>query len=160
MKNKIIILLMIFLVPLLIMVCGEDSSTDPNFPEHGTISGKVIFEGSWPSSGNIFINVFKIWDFMDPEYTGIPSAYLTVSESQVTILSDTSSELDYTFSNIAFSTYNAIVASWLDPGDTNPQTNQHILGAYGGTDPTSVNISDTLYERTGINFTADFSLLP
>ena len=67
------------------------------------------------------------------------------------------------FDNIAFGTYGSIAVSWLDPDDSNPSTNQHVLGAYGGTPPdfmdaTSVTVSSNDYELTDLNFTADLDL--
>ena len=70
-------------------------------------------------------------------------------------------------SNLTFDVYNAIVVSWLDPNDTNPGTNQHTLGAYGGaypfftqfggTEPTAVTVSVIGHELTGLDFSADLS---
>ena len=50
--------------------------------------------------------------------------------------------------------------------DDNPVTNQHTLGAYGGeypfftayggTDPTTVTVSETDYSKTGLDFSANF----
>ena len=81
---------------------------------------------------------------------------------------NSNTEYSYSFENVAFGTYPAIAISWQDPNDSNPATNQHILGAYGGvdpfftayggTDPTAVTVSETEYELTGLDFGADLSL--
>ena len=76
----------------------------------------------------------------------------------------TSSDNTYTFEHVAFGTYASIAVSWQDPNDTDPMTNQHTLGAYGATaeayfmDATSVTVSETEYELTGLDFGADLSL--
>ena len=65
---------------------------------------------------------------------------------------------------MAFGTYGAITVSWEDPNDPNPATNQHILGAYGGTaqagfmDAQSVTVSVEEFELTDLDFEADLSL--
>ena len=74
---------------------------------------------------------------------------------------------NFTFDNVAFATYAAITISWLDPDDSNPETNQHTLGAYGGTypfftqyggtDPTAVTVSVTDYSKTSLDFTVELS---
>ena len=68
-------------------------------------------------------------------------------------------------SHVAFGTYGAITVSWLDPNDSNPATNQHILGGYGGSvqsgfmDSQSVTVSEEEYELKGIDISANFDLL-
>ena len=74
---------------------------------------------------------------------------------------------NYTFENITFGEYASIAVSWSDPNDSNPATQQHTIGAYGGTypffgsdvaNPTAIMASTTEYSLTGLDFTADFSL--
>ena len=142
------------LAMFLSMACEDKASNEPP-PESGTISGMVTFAGTWPNTGTVSISIQDAWP---PE--GAPYA------SKVIVSTDLSSEqYSYTFENVAFATYEAIAVSWLDPGDSNPATNQHTLGAYGGaypfftqyggTDPTAVTVSVTEYELTGLNFSAD-----
>ncbi len=75
------------------------------------------------------------------------------------------STFDYEFEDVPFGTYGAITVSWEDPNDQNPATNQHVLGAYGGSlqsgfmDATSVTLSEDDHELEDADFTADFSLV-
>ena len=73
------------------------------------------------------------------------------------------SQYSYSFENVTFDTYESIVVSWQDPNDSNSSTNQHTLGAYGGTamagfmDAASITVSEADYVRTGLDFTADLN---
>ena len=66
---------------------------------------------------------------------------------------------------VTFGTYASIAVSWQDPTDSNPATNQHTLGAYGGvypfftayggTDPTTITVSETNYSKINLDFSAN-----
>ena len=138
---------------LFLTIGCDDSPTGNTTPESATISGTITFTGTWPTEGSVAVSLSSNWP---PQ--GAPAASLTITSS------DTYS---YTFDNVTFGTYGAIAVSWIDSEDENPETNQHILGSYGGTadyvygpyyNPTSITVSDTLYSLTGIDFTADLSL--
>ena len=89
-----------------------------------------------------------------------PYATTSISESDVT-----ANAYVYSFTEVAFGTYPAISVSWEDPEDTNPATNQHIIGVYGGTaaayfaDADSITVSEDIYELTDLDFGADFGLV-
>ena len=151
---------MIFLGLFLTTGCG-DNPTGTSTPESATITGTITFSGTWPSDapdGSVAVSLSSNWP-----PTGAPAAYTAITETDVT-----NNTYTYTFDNVTFGTYGAITVSCLDPGDGDPATNQHILGSYGGTadyiygpyyDATTITVSDTLYSLTGIDFTADLSLV-
>ena len=154
MNNIKIKMITITIFALFLTIGCDDSPTGNTTPESATISGTITFTGTWPTNGTITVSLSSNWP---PQ--GAPAASLTITSS------DTYS---YTFDNVTFGTYGAITVSCLDPGDGDPATNQHILGSYGGTadyiygpyyNATTITVSDTLYSLTGIDFTADLSLV-
>jgi len=160
MKNLINLLLTF--VMFITMACEDEKAE--TLPESATISGTITFSGDWPitfnassgdlpSAGTIYLSVQNTWYPVDAPY-----ATTTISESDVTAYA-------YSFTEVAFGTYAAISVSWLDPEDTNPATNQHIIGVYGGTaaayfaDADSITVSEDIYELTSLDFGADFGLV-
>jgi len=146
---KTLLILSLSLIMFLTMAC-EDNDTEDPAPEGGTISGTITFAGDWPTDGTVAVSLSSNWP---PQNMPAASSVLT-----------TSSDNTYTFEHVAFGTYASIAVSWQDPNDTDPMTNQHTLGAYGATaeayfmDATSVTVSETEYELTGLDFGADLSL--
>ena len=69
-----------------------------------------------------------------------------------------SDQYNYTFDNVAFAAYAVIAVFWLDSDDSNSATNQHTLGAYGGTDSIAVTVSKIDYSKTGLGVSTDLSL--
>ena len=139
---------------MFITTACEDEKTEP-LPESATISGTITFSGDWPSTGTVYLSIQNTWYPVDAPY-----ATTTISESDVT-----DNAYAYSFTEVAFGTYAAISVSWLDPDDTNPATNQHIIGVYGGTvaayfaDADSITVSEDIYELTSLDFGADFGLV-
>jgi hypothetical protein len=139
---------------MLITTACEDEKAE-TLPENATISGTITYSGDWPSTGTVYLSVQNTWYPVDAPY-----ATTTISESDVT-----ANAYAYSFTEVAFGTYAAISVSWLDPDDTNPATNQHIIGVYGGTaaayfsDADSITVSEDIYELTGLDFGADFGLV-
>ena len=125
---KPLLILSLSLIMFLTMAC-EDNDTEDPAPEGGTISGTITFAGDWPTDGTVAVSLSSNWP---PQNMPAASSVLT-----------TSSDNTYTF---------------------DPMTNQHTLGAYGATaeayfmDATSVTVSETEYELTGLDFGADLSL--
>lgn len=143
---------------IILAVLGcEEGKGGPEKSEYGEISGQVTFEGTWPASGTVYLSIQSSWP-----PTGAPYKADVVSSSEL----DAASRYDFELDQIVFGTYPAITVSWLDPYDPNPVTNQHILGVYGGTaaagfmDADPVTVSVDAAELTGIDFQADFSLIP
>lgn len=143
---------MVFLSALFLLNLSScEKSPTESAPESATISGMVSFAGDWPSAGSVYISIQNSWP-----PTGAPYAVESVTSS--------TSSHDYTFEDVAFGTYGAITVSWKDPDDPNPGTNQHILGAYGGTvqagfmDASSITVSEEEHELKGIDIPADFNL--
>jgi len=136
---------------MFITTACEDEKTEP-LPESATISGTITFSGDWPSTGTVYLSIQNTWYPVDAPY-----ATTTISESDVTAYA-------YSFTEVAFGTYAAISVSWLDPDDTNPATNQHIIGVYGATaaayftDALSIIVSEDIYELTHFYFGADLGL--
>jgi hypothetical protein len=151
MKN---LLILSFTPVMLIMTACEDEKTEP-LPESATISGIITFSGDLPSTGTVFLSIQNTWYPVDAPY-----ATTSISESDVT-----ANAYAYSFTEVAFGTYAAISVSWEDPEDTNPATNQHIIGVYGGTaaayfaDADSITVSEDIYELTSLDFGADFGLV-
>jgi hypothetical protein len=152
MKN---LLILSFTPVMLIMTaCEDDEKTEP-LPESATISGIITFSGDLPSTGTVFLSIQNTWYPVDAPY-----ATTSISESDVT-----ANAYAYSFTEVAFGTYAAISVSWEDPEDTNPATNQHIIGVYGGTaaayfaDADSITVSEDIYELTSLDFGADFGLV-
>ena len=148
---------------ILLLTAGCDNNSPTVTPESATISGIITFTGDWPETGSISVSAMDIWDYTDPGFTGVPIKSITVLESEVS-----SNTYVYTLESLPFDDYNAIVVTWLDPEDTSYQTMYHTLGAYGGTspfyaamggtNPTTVIVSEANYSVSGIDFIADFSL--
>jgi hypothetical protein len=137
---------------MLITTACEDEKAE-TLPESATISGTITYSGDWPSTGTVYLSLQNTWYPVDAPYTTT-----TISESDVTANA-------YSFTEVAFGTYAAISVSWLDPDDTNPSTNQHIIGVYGGTaaayfaDADSITVSEDSYELTSLDFGADLGLV-
>ena len=133
------------------MAC-EDSDADNTVPESATLSGTVTFSGTWPGTGTVSISLNPTWP-----PTGAPYAFKYITYTEIE-----SDQYSYIFEDVAFGAYASISVSWLDPDDSNPMTNQHTLGVYGGTaqaffmDADSVIVSETNYEVSGLDFTATF----
>ncbi len=148
MKNLLI--LSLATVMFIATACEDEKAETP--PESATISGTITFSGDWPTTGTVYLSVQNTWYPLDAPY-----ATTTISEYDVT-----ANAYAYSFTEVAFGTYAAISVSWLDPEDTNPATNQHIKGVYGGTaamgfsDATSITVSEDIYELTGLDFSAAF----
>ena len=151
MKNLLNLLLTF--VMFITMACEDEKAE--TFPESATISGTITFSGDWPSTGTVYLSIQNTWYPVDAPY-----ATTTISESDVA-----ANLYAYSFTEVAFGTYAAISVSWLDPDDTNPTTNQHIIGVYGGTaaayfaDADSITGSEDIYELTSLDFGADFGLV-
>ena len=138
--------------------CEDNGPISTPTPESATISGTITFTGTWPVSGDIAVSLSSTWP-----PTGAPAASTAISSSDLS-----NNTYTYTFENVTFGSYASIAISWQDPNDTNPMTNQHTLGAYGGvfpfftayggTDPAEVTVTETEYELTGLDFGADLSL--
>lgn len=139
---------------MFITTACEDSDGNDTEPkaESATISGTVSISGDWPSTGTVYISLDTDW-----YPTGAPYASTTITADNVT-----DNMYAYSFTNVAFGTYAAVSVSWLDPEDSNPATNQHIKGVYGGTaaayyaDATAVTVTEDDHEKTGLDFTATF----
>ena len=155
--NKMNPTALLTLVLFLSMGC-ENNPIEPA-PESATISGTVTFSSNtFPTTAGSYVTI-SLQSVWPPE--GAPYDYSIISDSDL----DQEYKKNYSFDNVAFGTYRAITVSWSDPNDSNPETNQHTLGAYGGeypfftayggTDPTSVTVSTTDYSKTGLNLNAD-----
>ena len=152
MKNSKIKSIIVIILGFL-LITGCEDSTGPTTPENATISGTITFTGYWPSDGDVAVSLSSTWP-----PAGAPAASSAITESELS-----SGTYAYTFENVTFGTYAAIAVSWQDPDDTNPATNQHILGAYGATasdfnDATSITVSAEDHEQLNRDFDADLSL--
>ena len=148
-------LLILSLTSVMLITTACEDEKDETLPENATISGTITYSGDWPSTGTVYLSVQNTWYPVDAPY-----ATTTISESDVA-----ANIYAYSFTEVAFGTYAAISVSWLDPEDTNPATNQHIIGVHGGTaaayfaDADSITVSEDIYGLTGLDFGADFDLV-
>ena len=138
---------------ILLLTAGCDDNSPTATPESATISGTITFTGDWPETGSIAVSAMDILDYNDPDFTGVPIKSMTILESEVS-----SNTYEYTLESLPFDDYNAIIVTWLDPTDESHYTMYHTLGAYGGTNPTTVTVSEANYSVSEIDITADFSL--
>jgi hypothetical protein len=147
---KNLLILSLTSVMFITTACEDDDAE--TLLESATISGTITYSGDWPSTGTVYLSVQNTWYPVDAPY-----ATTSISESDIT-----ANAYAYSFTEVAFGTYAAISVSWLDPEDTNPATNQHIIGVYGGTaagyfaDADSITVSEDIYELTGLDFPAAF----
>ena len=148
---KTLLVLSLLSVMFSAMAC-EDSDTDDTVPESATLSGVVTFSGTWPGTEILSISLNPTWPPTGAPYA---SKYITPAEIE-------SDQYSYIFEDVAFGAYASISVSWLDSDDSNPMTNQHALGVYGGTaqaffmDADSVIVSEINYEVSGLDFIATF----
>ena len=152
-NTKIKMITMIIFTLFLTTGCENDSPTAA--PESATISGIITFTGDWPTKDTVAVSLSSNWP---PQ--GAPAA-----SSEFTSIDLSSGAYVYTFENVPFGAYASISVSWQDPNDDNPATNQHTIGAYGGeypfftayggTDPTTITVSETDYSKTGLDFSAN-----
>ena len=151
--NKIKPISMIILTLLLIIGCENDSPTAA--PESATISGIITFTGDWPTKDTVAVSLSSNWP---PQ--GAPAASYEITSTDLS-----NGTYTYTFENVTFGSYACISVSWQDPTDADPTSNQKILGAYGGvypfftayggTDPTTVTVTEADYSKTGLDFSAN-----
>ena len=111
-------------VMFLTMAC-EDNETVDTPPESATLSGTITFTGTWPDAGTVAVSLSSAWP-----PAGAPAASAAIISADLS-----NNTYTYTFENVTFGSYASIAVSWQDPNDTNPMTNQHTLGAYGGVNP-------------------------
>ena len=154
---KTLLVLSLSSVMFLTMAC-EDNETITTPPESATLSGTITFTGTWPDAGTVAVSLSSAWP-----PAGAPAASAAITSADLS-----SNTYIYMFENVTFGSYASIAVSWQDPNDTNPMTNQHTLGAYGGvnpfftayggTDPSEVTVTETEYELIDLDFEAELSL--
>ena len=155
-SSKIKKIILIFLGLFLAMGCEDDNPAGASTPESASIYGTITFSGDFPATGTVSVSLQSNW-----LPTGAPA-----KSSEITSLSN--GTYTYLFENLSFGSYASLAVSWQDPDDSNSQTNQHVIGAHGGTspwmeqygqgtDPTTITVSETEF-ALNIDFTADFSL--
>ena len=133
--------------------CENDSPTAA--PESATISGIITFTGDWPTKDTVAVSLSSNWP---PQ--GAPAASYEITSTDLS-----NGTYTYTFENVTFGSYACISVSWKDPTDADPTSNQKTLGAYGGvypfftayggTDPTTVTVTEADYSKTGLDFSAN-----
>ena len=145
--------------------CSDDDESNPAAPPTtGSVSGKVTFTGSWPSTGEVQVSIYSNlsapWIPMGP-----PDGFTNPIQSGVT-------EYDYSISGLDFGTYSAIYVGWRDPG--NP-AGAKLIGMFWSfvdsvgissmtglpvTQPNSTDLSSSNADQTSLNITADLDLAP
>ena len=153
--NKSIAVRISVVICLIFSACDNPSDSESP-PESGEILGTLTCSGTWPREGTIYLTINVNWPPMEAPY-----ATKVIQESDL----NDDMKYAYKFEEVTFGTYGAITVSWLDPNDSNPATNQHTLGAYGGSvqsdfiDASSVTVSEDEHELTGVDISVNLSLL-
>ena len=153
MNNTKIKMITMTIFALFLTIGCDDSPTAA--PESATISGIITFTGDWPTKDTVAVSLSSNWP---PQ--GAPAA-----SSEITSTDLSNGTYTYTFENVTFGSYACISVSWQDPTDADPTSNQKTLGAYGGvypfftayggTDPTTVTVTETDYSKLGLDFSAN-----
>ena len=144
-----------FIFLLLLISCSDDIVSYK--PESGYLSGKITFQNmnNWPNSGSVAIALSSNWPPL-----GAPAAFTTIGINNID-----SGFYSYIFEDVVFNTYESIAVSWKDPTDDNSETNQHILGAYGGTldagfwDARIIDLNVNQFEQNNLDFIVDMGLV-
>ena len=112
----------LILCSMFIFTGCEDNNDNP--PTSGTlnITINVSNAGDWPSEGTVFCSLDKVWP-----PTGAPYKSVTLISSNVS-----NGVVELVFEDLDFDTYALLSVSWMDPNDSNPQTNQHVWGTHSG----------------------------
>lgn len=151
--TKQITLIIFSVVFAMVLTSCEDKKDD--LPETAELSGMITFIGDWPAEGTVYLSVQTIWPPEDIPYSAVIITTGDVSDGLY----------EYSFTDVPFGTYPAITVSWKDPNDGNPVTNQHTIGAYGGTaqagfmDATNIIVDAENATKSDLDFSADFSIL-
>ena len=155
-KNVVYFINIIFII----IGCEESVNSENTLFSRGSISGSVTFKNldQWPNDGYITISLNKNWP--SENITGPPAKFSRIDFSNIE-----DSLYNYSFSDVPFKTYPAIAVSWRDPNNDDAETNQYIIGAYGGTlganfdDADSIAISIDNPNINNINFSVYLDLL-
>jgi len=159
-RNKLFPFAALAAVMLLVGACSDDKNPT-KVPEFGSVEGRVTFDGTWPSSGDVQVSIWASWPPAGP-----PSGATSPIASGSTIY-------DYRLEGLSKGTYKALTVGWRDPA--NP-AGARVLGIYlndpnntGVTvDPTThapsfatpltIDISNAKTDFTGLNVKADLAL--
>ncbi len=139
--------------------CDDDETTDPTT---GSLEGRVSFEGTWPTSGEVQVSLYAT---LSP-----PWVPMGPPEQATGVITGEPSTYDFRFDGLEFAEYAGIYVSWRDPADV---TSAQLIGMYwewpdsvGVSElglplemPSGVAIDREAPMRTGLDFTADLDLL-
>ena len=107
---------------MIFIVSCEDNGSDPATSGTLNLTINISNAEAWPSEGTVFISLDKTWP-----PTGAPYKSVVVASSQVQ-----GGTMSLMFDELDFDSYKLASISWMDPNDSNPQTNQHIWGTHSG----------------------------
>ncbi|MBI4720210.1 MAG: hypothetical protein HY770_03105 [Chitinivibrionia bacterium] len=130
----------------------------------GSVAGKVTFQGSWPSTGEVQVSI----------YSNLTAPYIPMGppDAATDPITSGSSEYNYIIAGLDKGVYTAIYVGWRDPA--NP-AGARLLGMYWVYEdsvgisassglpvaaPSSVTISSTSLNHTGLDIKADLDLAP
>ena len=159
-----IVVTAIIILTMIMVSCKSSNEPEDTTPQTGSVSGKVTFVGTWPTTGEVQVGIYAN---LQPPYIpmGPPEAF-TDPIPQGTV------EYTYKLEGLEKGTYSAIYVSWRDPN--NPAVSK-ILGMYWahtdsvGIDtssgftlpvepPTPVTIDDDNLNLTNLDIKADLDL--
>ncbi len=106
---------------IFILVSCEDKDTDSEvLPEFGTISGIINFSGNWPDSGEVLITL----DIAYPPQ-GPPARFVYITNEDLE-----NGTYDYNFTNLSFTSYDAITVTYWPLGYGTAGSNYSLIGSY------------------------------
>ena len=134
---------------MIFFVSCEDNDSDPATSGTLNLTINISNPEAWPSEGTVFVSLDKAWP-----PTGAPYKSTVVTSAQVQ-----AGVLNIVFEQIDFDSYALASMSWMDPNDSNPQTNQHIWGTHSGNMFSNTGQFLFYSDATPFTFTQDMDTL-
>lgn len=157
MKRNSIFCALAVMALLAFTACSDDENPVKT-PDFGTVSGRVTFTGTWPSTGDVQVSIWTSWPPAGP-----PAKASAVIAKGTTVY-------DYKLEGLNKGEYKALTVGWRDPATP---TTAKVLGLFWTNSdssgvsaappfyatPTTINVNDAKIEWTGVNVTADLSFV-
>ncbi len=118
--TRIYFVLSLLSIMIFVTSCEDNDTEAPTLPEFGSISGVVVFTGTWPDSGEVLITLDTQYPPMGP-----PAGYKFITSSDLQ-----NSEYIYSFENLSFRDYSALTVTYWPQGYETAGTNYSLIGSY------------------------------
>lgn len=105
---------------IFISACEDNDTEIPPFLEIGSISGVVVFAGTWPDTGQVLITLDIQYPPMGP-----PAGYTFITSSDLQ-----NSGYNYSFENLSFRDYSALTVTYWPQGYETSSPNYSLIGSY------------------------------